>query len=73
MQYNCFDFSICCDTMFKVGLLLWLGLNKLFKIKQKGPRWEFYKISEICFNTVRAVLLEIFGYIQAYMHTYINI
>ena len=53
----------------------WLGIDKSIKInylineafgnkQTEGPSQEFYKILGVCFNTVHAVFLGIFGYIQ---------
>ena len=59
-----------------------LGLNKSLKIdyqineafcrkkQTEGSSWEFDRILGICFNTVRAVFLEILGYIHTYRRTY---
>ena len=35
----------------------------------EGPGWEFNKTVGACFNDVRAVFLEIFGYMQTYKQT----
>ena len=38
----------------------------------RGTSWAFYTILGVCFKAVRAVFLEIFGYIQTDTQTYIQ-